>query len=166
MKGDSLEALYRAYMNDIYHYLLKLCHHPQTAEDLVQETFVRAYDGLESYSGERVRPWLFRTAHNAYIDWYRRESRQIQTDPHLLAQASQTADNGPEAEYLQREQIRSWLAATSNLGETSRQALILRNYYGFSYQEIADILGLSLANVKVTLYRARKVINEVMKDEL
>lgn len=166
MKGDSLEALYKAYMNDIYHYLLNLCHNPQTAEDLVQETFVRAYDGLESYSGERVRPWLFKTAHNAYIDWYRREKRQIQTDPHLLAQLSRTALPGPEAAYLQREQIQCWLAATDKLGEKSRQAMILRDYYGFTYQEIAEILGLSLANVKVTLYRARKVINEVIKDEL
>ena len=74
MRVDSLEALYKYYMNDIYQYLLRLSGHPQTAEDLLHDTFVKAYEYLESYQGETVRPWLFRVAHNIYVDWYRREN--------------------------------------------------------------------------------------------
>ncbi len=166
MKGDSLETVYKYYMNDIYHYLLRLSNHPQTAEDLLQDTFVKAFEYLDSYQGEEVRAWLFRVAHNAYIDWYRREKRQIQTDPNLLAGLSPAVDAGPEAEILHSETMDLWLQATKGLPERSRQILLLRDYYEFSYQEIADILNISLSSAKVTLYRARKTIREVMKDEL
>jgi len=166
MKGDSLDDVLKYHMNDIYHYLLKLSGHPQTAEDLLQDTFVKAFEHLESYHGEKVRPWLFKVAHNIYVDWYRREKRQIPTDPDLLAGLARAAGPEPEAEFWQREKIESWLAAMRLLSDKSRQILILRDYHGFSYQEIADILNLSLANVKVTLYRARITIREVMKDEL
>ncbi len=167
MKGDSsLEAVYKYHMNDIYHYLLRLSGHPQTAEDLLQDTFVKAYEHLESYQGEKVRPWLFKVAYHIYVDWYRREKLQIQTDPDLFAELTQVSDPGPEAEIIQREQFDSWLRATRVLQGKSRQILMLRDYYEFSYQEIAAILNVSLANVKVTLYRARLKIREVMKDEL
>lgn len=166
MKGDSLEAVYKYYMNDIYHYLLRLSGHSQTAEDLLHDTFVRAYEHLESYQGEKVRPWLFKAAYNTYVDWYRRDKRQIQTDPNLLAELNQTVDPGPEAAFLQSEIINYWVKATRILPEKSRQILLLRDYYEFSYQEIADILNASLSSVKVTLYRARQTIREVMKDEL
>ena len=166
MKGDSLDDVLKYHMDDIYHYLLKLSGHPQTAEDLLQDTLVKAFEHLESYHGEKVRPWLFKVAHNTYVDWYRREKRQILTDPDLLAGLTRAVGPEPEAEFLQREKIDSWLAAMRILPEKSRQILILRDYHGFSYQEIADILNLSLANVKVTLYRARTTIREVMKDEL
>ena len=166
MKGDSLDDVLKYHMNDIYHYLLKLSGHPQTAEDLLQDTFVKAFEHLESYHGEKVRPWLFKVAHNTYIDWYRREKRQIPTDPDLLTELTRAVGPEPEAEFLQGERIDAWLAAMQLLSEKSRQILILRDYHGFSYLEIAEILNLSLANVKVTLYRARITIREVMKDEL
>ena len=166
MKGDSLDDVLKYHMDDIYHYLLKLSGHPQTAEDLLQDTLVKAFEHLESYHGEKVRPWLFKVAHNTYVDWYRREKRQILTDPDLLAGLTRAVGPEPEAEFLQRGKIDSWLAAMRILPEKSRQILILRDYHGFSYQEIADILNLSLANVKVTLYRARTTIREVMKNEL
>lgn len=166
MKGDSLEAVYKCYMNDIYRYLLSLAGHPQTAEDLLQDTFVKAYEHLEGYQGEKVRPWLFKAAYHAYVDWYRREKRQIATDPGLFAEINQVTDPGPEEAYLYKEKINHWLKVTEALPEKSRQILILRDYYEFSYQEIANILNISLANVKVSLYRARQTIREVMKDEL
>jgi RNA polymerase sigma-70 factor (ECF subfamily) len=166
MKGVSLDDVLKYHMDDIYHYLLKLSGHPQTAEDLLQDTLIKAFEHLESYHGEKVRPWLFKVAHNIYVDWYRREKRQIPTDPDLLAGLRRTVAAEPEEALLQREKIESWLAALQLLSEKSRQVLILRDYHGFSYQEIADILDLSLANVKVTLYRARTTIREVMKDEL
>lgn len=166
MKGDSLEAVYRHHMNEIYHYLLRLSGHPQTAEDLLQDTFLRAYEYLDSYQGQKIRPWLFKVAHNIYVDWYRREKRQIQTDPGLMAQIYPLTDLGPESELLYKESFNLWMAAIRILPEKGRQVLLLRDYYEFSYQEIAEILNVSLVNVKVTLYRARQSVREVMKDEL
>lgn len=166
MRTGSLESLYRYYMNHIYLYLLQLSGHPETAEDLVQETFIRAYEHLESYSGEQVRPWLFRVAHNAYIDWYRKSKRQVQTDPHIIATMNSGTEPSPEEHYLIRERVDGWLEALQNLPEPSRQVILLRDYCDLTYQEIADILGLSVSKVKITLYRARQKVKEVIDSEL
>ncbi len=166
INNKSLEDVYKLHINPLYGYLLRICAHPQTAEDLVQETFIRAYEHLEGYQGEDVRPWLFRIAYNAYLDWYRREKRQVQTDPQMMAELNQGTAPGPEESYLFREQVNQWLRAVNSLPEKSRQVILLRDYYDFTYQDIAHILNLSLTNVKVTIFRARKKIKEVLKDEL
>ena len=166
MKRNTLEEVYKAHMQDLYKYLLSLCRHPQTAEDLVQITFIKAYEHLELYKGEKVRPWLFRVAYNSYIDWYRKEKRLVQTDPQLLATYNEQVTPSPEAEYLVKENIATWLQAVQQLPEKSKQVILLRDYYDFTYQDIAQILELSLTNVKVTLFRARKKIKEVMQDEM
>lgn len=163
MKNNSLEAVYQSNMNALYSYLLSICGHPQTAEDLMQDTFIKAYDHLESYRGEAVRPWLFRIAYNTYIDWYRREKRQIQTDPRLLAELNRETGPGPEEGYLHQEQVNQWLEFVNGLPERSRQVILLRDYYDFTYQDIAHILKISLTNVKVTLFRARAKIKEAQE---
>ncbi len=165
MKAN-LEVVYQSHMNALYSYLLRICGHPQTAEDLVQDTFIKAYDHLESYQGEDVRPWLFRIAYNAYIDWYRREKRQVQTDPGVLAELNRSTEAGPEEAYLLQEQVGQWLRDVNTLPEKSRQVILLRDYYDFTYQDIAHILKISLTNVKVTLFRARAKIKEAQQSEL
>ncbi len=162
----TLEDIYRANMNDLYKYLLHLTGHPQTAEDLLQDTFIKAYEYLESYEGEKVRPWLFRVAHNAFLDWYRREKRRLQTDPSLLDNLYEIAEAGPQERYLLQEKLKNWLRAVNSLPVKNRQIILLRDYHGFTYREIAQILGTGLTGVKVTLFRARQKIKEVMKDEM
>jgi len=166
MEVTTLEDVYKLHMNDLYHYLLQLSKHPQTAEDLVQDTFIKAYEHLESYRGEKVRPWLFRVAYNSFIDWYRREKKHIPTDPLTLSSYNIQTGVSPETEYLAREKLDTWLNVINTLPDKSRQIILLRDYYRFTYEEIAQILCLSLANVKVTLFRARQKVKEVLKDEL
>ena len=166
VKIHTLEEVYKLHINDLYLYLLKLSGHPQTAEDLVQDTFIKAYEHLESYRGEKVRPWLFRVAHNAYIDWYRKEKRSVHTEPHLLEALNKDLDMGPEEKYITKEKLNRWLTALRVLPEKSRQVILLRDYYDFTYQEISEILKTNLSSVKVTLYRARQKVKEVMKNEL
>ncbi|MDD4169968.1 MAG: sigma-70 family RNA polymerase sigma factor [Desulfotomaculaceae bacterium] len=166
MKANSLEVVYRYHMNDLYHYLLRLSGQPQTAEDLVQDTFIKAYEHLEIYQGENVRPWLFRAAHNAYIDWRRKERRHIHTDPALMEAITEKVEPGPEELFLMQEKIAGWFKIIETLPERSRHIILLRDYHDFTYQEIAYILGESLTNVKVKLYRARQRVKEVMKNEM
>ncbi|KUO52921.1 MAG: hypothetical protein APF76_02020 [Desulfitibacter sp. BRH_c19] len=165
MEAKSLEDVYKYYMNDLYKYLLQLSGHPQIAEDLVQDTFIKAYEHLEGYQGEKVRPWLFRVAYNAYIDWYRKNKKLIHTDPQLLADLSKDMETGPEEDYLEQERLRNWFRVVNSLPEKGRQVILLRDYYDFTYEDIAQVLKLNLSNVKVTLYRARQKIKEVMGNE-
>ena len=163
---SSLENIYKQHMNDIYVYLLQLSSHRQTAEDLVQDVFLKAYYHLEFYKGESVRPWLFKMAYHTYIDWYRKEKRAVQTDPQLMSTMVSQRTLNPEDRYLVKEKLRNWLAVTMSLPEKQHQVILLRDFYEFTYDEISQILNLSLANVKVLLFRARQTVNEVIKNEL
>lgn len=162
----TLEDIYRSNMNDLYKYLLHLSGHPQTAEDLLQETFIKAYEHLESYEGEKVRPWLFRVAHNIFIDWHRKEKRLLQTDPALLESLYENTVPGPQEHYLIQDKVKRWLSAVKSLPVKGQQIILLRDYHSFTYLEIAQIIGVSVTNVKVTLFRARQKIREVMEDEM
>ncbi|WP_031513017.1 sigma-70 family RNA polymerase sigma factor [Desulfofalx alkaliphila] len=162
MEQGNLESIYKYYLNDVYRYLLQLCKHPQTAEDLTQETFYRAYLYLDSYQGEKVKPWLLRVARNAFIDWYRKEKGQIALEP-LVANCPDMGQKGPEERYLLIEEINRWAQALATLPTKQKQAVILCDYYGFSYQEAAELLNITPANLKVSLYRGRNKTKELLK---
>ncbi len=73
---QQLELLYKQFARPLYFYLLKLCGSKQLAEDLTQETFVRATIYLHTYEGEEARAWLFKVARNAYLDEWRKQQRR------------------------------------------------------------------------------------------
>lgn len=80
MKPDNLDQIYQMYVNDVYRYLYSLCLQHHTAEDLMQETFYRAYLYLENCKDEKVKPWLFRVAYNAFVDFKRKDSRSFTSE--------------------------------------------------------------------------------------
>ena len=72
---ESLESIYHFYFQDIYRFLLSLCRDHHTAEDLVQETFLRAYLHVEDYENASIKSWLFTVAYHAFIDHHRKQKR-------------------------------------------------------------------------------------------
>lgn len=165
-RGRTLDDVYRLYMNELYRYLAHLTRSPQAAEDLVQETFVRAYIHLDSYSSERVKPWLFRVAYNAFVDWSRREYRQVPFDP-AGAEKPGKGEHGadPAEAALRAEQAREWSVRLQRLTAKQRHAVLLCDVHGFSYREAAEVLGLTLADLKISLYRARRKLRSIIDDE-
>jgi len=146
-RKQSLEEIYSEHMQDLFRYLLSLTGDSHYAEDLMQETFYRMLVHIDYYKGEEIRPWLFTIAYNAFIDWYRKEKKYKTTtveEFHL--------PNVPSTEH----EIASWLDSLYALPLERRNFLLLRDYYGFSYKEIAEMTGLSLAKVKIELHRGRK----------
>jgi RNA polymerase sigma-70 factor (ECF subfamily) len=152
----SLDALYRRYQGPVQRYLQQLCGSADQAEELSQETFANACAGLLSFRGDcSVATWLFRIARNAYLNSLRRPApARIDTDE-LLAIPDAGAYGDPARSYAAREQRDIIGLALAQLPERQRSLLLLRDAEGLSYAEIADILGLSLAAVKVNLFRAR-----------
>lgn len=156
MKRSTLESVYRKYMPDVYRYLRTLCGDDAAAEDLVQETFYRAYVHLENYKDEKVRPWLFRVAYHAFIDMKRKEKRSV-VSPHEFFERIPAEDEaGPEQSLLQKESDDTLLAWIGRLPELQKQAVILYDLHQFSYQESADIMGITLSHFKISLFRARQ----------
>ncbi|PEG04476.1 RNA polymerase sigma factor [Bacillus cereus] len=151
-RKQSLEDIYSEHMQDLFRYLLSLTGDSHYAEDLMQETFYRMLVHIDYYKGEEIRPWLFTIAYNAFIDWYRKEKKYKTTEV-----AEFHLPNVPSTEhaYFVKFEIASWLESLSIL------LLELRDYYGFSYKEIAEMTGLSLAKVKIELHRGRKEIKSI-----
>lgn len=152
----SMEDLYRQFRGPVQHYLLQLCGSPDQAEELAQETFIRACTAILSFRGDcSVATWLFRIARNVYLNSRRRPlDTRIDTDE-LHAIPDRAAHADPVSRYAASEQRDQIAIALAELPEKQRTILLLRDAQGLAYVEIADVLGISLAAVKVNLFRAR-----------
>jgi RNA polymerase sigma-70 factor (ECF subfamily) len=148
----------------IYRYVLGMVRNPAEAEDLTQETLLRAYDKLATLEDPaRLAPWLYRIATNVTYDRFRQASYRHRPQP--LAddaeaagpEASDIADTGPRLDKLMEQQemsscVQDYIAA---LPESHRAVILLHDVQGLTNPEIAEMLGLSLATVKIRLHRAR-----------
>ena len=161
-KNGELEEIYRLYMHDLYHYLYSLCRNKYLAEDLVQETFYRAYIYLESYQGEKIKPWLFKVAYHSFIDVMRKEKRLTYYDSNAIEYEIDSKMKSAEHVFIEKNSIEQWFKALEALHITKRHAVLLRDYYHFSYQEIAEVMEMSLAKVKISIYRGRKEVQKVL----
>lgn len=156
---QSIDAVYQSYFNDIYRYLLYLCRDHHAAEDLVQETFVRAYLYLEHYEGEKVKPWLFTVAHNAFIDYIRKQSRvRPKGDKYLSALPDKQISI--EDKIVTDEQITEIISLLENIPEKLKYALLLHDFHQLNYNEAASVMNVSLSHFKILLYRARQAIRK------
>jgi RNA polymerase sigma-70 factor (ECF subfamily) len=153
----SLEDLYQHYRGPVQQYLYRLCGSADLSEELAQETFIKACAGLLSFRGDcSVATWLFRIARNAYLDSLRRPSpARIDTDE-LLAIPDHGSYGNPAQRYAASEERDLIALALAQLPEKQRTILLLRDAEELAYVEIADVLGMSLAAVKINLFRARK----------
>ena len=160
----SLEELYRLYREPVRRYLCQLCGADDQAEELTQETFIKAYTGLLAFRGEcSVATWLFRIARNLYLNSLRRPNpTRIDTDE-LLAIPDSAGLGDPVERYAAGEQRSLIGQALGQLPEQQRSVLLLRDAEGLAYIEIADVLGISLAAVKVNLFRARNAFRQVYR---
>lgn len=154
---SKLEDLYKQYVKPLYFYLLKLSGSPQLAEDLTQETFVRATISLHTYEGEEARAWLFKVARNVYLDeWRKRKRRRVLFTMFSAKQEMISPYGVPEDTLLLQERNQQLEDLLKYLPEQYRSIIYLKEYEQFSYKEIMDALQLSEEQVKVTLHRARK----------
>jgi RNA polymerase sigma-70 factor (ECF subfamily) len=154
--GVSFEDIYVQYQPAVRRYLLGMCGEATLAEELTQEVFVRAATRLLLFRGDcAFSTWLFRIARNTYLSWVERQrDAEIDTEE-FQALPDQSADGNPEAQLLSAEQRTAIQRTLAMLPERQRTILLLRDLQGLSYAEIAGVLEISLAAVKVNLHRAR-----------
>ena len=155
----SFERLYRKHAGDVYRYALVVLRNEADAEDVTQTTFLNAYRAFEQ--GERPRApqnWLIAIAHNVC----RQRFRQSQRRPNEvvfeeeLAEAAVVEDDAVSATDIRR--------ALGHLAFNQRSALVMRELEGRSYQEIAQILDLSVSAVETLIFRARRALREQLED--
>lgn len=158
MEPNSLDELYEHYVADIYRYLRSLCQDHHAAEDLMQDTFYRAYLYLEDCREERIKPWLFRVAYNAFVDYTRKEKRSVAKEGAYFS--SLPHPDTTEGILLKQERWEEAAQALSLLPEGQRHALLLHDVHGLSYKEAADIMEVGLSQYKILVFRARQKLRE------
>jgi len=153
-RHEALEVMYGAYKTRIYTFLLRLLSDPESADDLTQDVFTRAYVALGSLTNEhRVLPWLYRIANNTAIDHVRRRRRFTWLRVGKLTGTGEEPLMPDEHGRLpERDQVRAVLAT---LPTEQATALLLHSLEGYSYKEIAEIQGCTLTAVRSRIARGR-----------
>lgn len=162
---DSFNQLVARWERPIYALAYRTLGREEDARDVVQEAFLRAYRGLAGFKGQaKFSSWLYRIALNLCRDWIRRERRapvvQVPegTDPIDLADLQASPAESVEDLVARREMSQAVARAMADLPEEQRTAILLKEYHGLTFQEIADMLECPLSTVKTRLYQGLSVL--------
>ena len=161
------------FTNQLYAAALRYTKNPHDAQDLVQDTYAKAFTSFHQFTpGTNLKAWLYRILTTTFINSYRKEQRRPQIaageleDWQIHDAASHTSDQGRSAEdevldNLTDGDVKTALAA---LPEEFRMAVYLADVEGFSYKEIAEIVGVPAGTVMSRLHRGRKLLREALAD--
>lgn len=155
-KGDrqAFEALYRKYAGRTYAVCLRMTGNEATAQDCLQEAFVKAWSKLDRFeSRSRFGTWLHRIAVNEVLDQQRRDARH-ETDDLEDVQVAAPVQIGSRTEDIALER------AIASLPEGARNVLVLSGLHGYSHEETGAMLGIAVGTCKAQLHRARKLLSE------
>ncbi|MBN1985367.1 MAG: RNA polymerase sigma factor [Prolixibacteraceae bacterium] len=135
------------YSDRLYRFVLKSIKDVHKAEDIVQDSYEKLWKNLENVDGNKVKSYLFTTAYHTMIDIIRKDKRSAYSEELKLTEQSHENNYSDLAEILKE--------AVEKLPEIQRMVLLLRDYEGYSYEEIGEMANLSESQVKVYIYRAR-----------
>jgi len=162
---EAFNQLVTRWERPIYALAYRTLGREEDARDVVQEAFLRAYRGLRGFKGQaKFSSWLYRITLNLCRDWMRRERRapvvQVPegTDPVDLADMHAAPTESVEDLVARREMSAAVARAMAELPEEQRTAIMLKEYQGLTFQEIADLLDCPLSTVKTRLYQGLSVL--------
>jgi RNA polymerase sigma-70 factor (ECF subfamily) len=162
------------YLDQLYGAALRMTRNPADAEDLVQETFAKAFAAFHQYrDGTNLKAWLYRILTNTFINTYRKKQREPQqamsedVEDWQLARAAEHTSSGlrsAEAEALDRLPDSDVKTALGELSDDFRLAVYLADVEGFAYKEIAEIMDTPIGTVMSRLHRGRKQLRSLLED--
>ena len=171
---NQFSKLVNKYKNMVYNLCFRMCHNHNEAEDLTQDSFLRAFQNLESFDpNHQFSTWLYQVTLNLVRDHFKKrkiksysldqnDRRQLDSYSKIPANSS----NNPENSFKEKENLRQIEQSVASLPISYREVIVLRHFQGLSYHEIAMILKLPLSTVKGRLYHARQQLQEKLCDLL
>jgi RNA polymerase sigma-70 factor (ECF subfamily) len=162
--ADSFNQLILRWERPIYALAYRTIGREEDARDVCQETFLRAFRALPGFRGQaKFSSWLYRIALNLCRDWIRKERRtgfvQPPEDVDLMdLAAAEEPSESIEDLVARKDQVRAVERAMAVLSEEQRTAIVLKEYHGMTFQEIADLMGCPLSTVKTRLYQGLSVL--------
>lgn len=166
---ESFNQLIKRWEKPIYALAYRTIGREDDARDVVQETFLRAFRGLAGFKGQaKFSSWLYRIALNLCRDWIRRERRAPVVATPEGVDLVELAGEGDAVErvddaVVRKDLSRAVAAAMKVLPDEQRTAIILKEYHGLTFQEIADLLGCPLSTVKTRLYQGMSVLRRELE---
>ncbi|AZA10884.1 sigma-70 family RNA polymerase sigma factor [Corynebacterium gerontici] len=176
--GNELQQRFEAealpLLDQLYGGALRMTRNPADAEDLVQETYIKAFQAFDSFKpGTNLKAWLYRIMTNTYINSYRKKQRQpVQSstddmsDHQIFATSSHDSTGLESAELAALKNLpnKQIAEAMNDLSEEYRMVVYYADVEGLAYKEIAEIMGTPLGTVMSRLHRGRKQLREALKD--
>ena len=164
---ESFNQLVVRWERQIFALAYRVLGREQDARDVCQETFLRAFRGISGFKGQaKFSSWLYRIALNLCRDWMRRERRSTHltpldadNEPEPVDESAETA----EGRTVRRDLGRVITRAMATLSEEQRTTIVLKEYHGLTFREIADLQGCPLSTVKTRLYQGLGLLRRQLK---
>ncbi|MFC4411613.1 sigma-70 family RNA polymerase sigma factor [Chungangia koreensis] len=155
-----IEEIYITYVNDLYRYLFSLTKHHAEAEDLLQETFTKAYIALLTSDIKEIKPWLFKVGYYTYIDRYRKEKQVAPKEDFDMIDLKT-----PETVVMENDSFQRLLLYLDRIKQIEKQAILLCDVHDCTNEQAAEILNLNLNTLKSHLSRGRKKLRVLLAEE-
>jgi len=142
------------YSDRIFRFVLKSIGEQERAKDVVQDSYEKLWVNVEKIEYSKAKAWLFSTAYNTMVDILRRDKRMVSTHQPEIIEGYQSMPHSDLNEVLH--------SCLDKLPENRKSVLLLRDYEGYSYKEIAEITGQSESQVKINIYRGRMSLRKMI----
>jgi RNA polymerase sigma-70 factor (ECF subfamily) len=157
----NIETLYESYSRDVFRFSLYLSGNWEDAEDITAETFVRAWVSEDSIRLATVKGYLFAIARNLFLQELRKKARHTEIDEEIA-----DTRRGQDHYFEKREEYEAVLIRMQKLPEIDRAALLMRAFGQTPYEDIAQVLAISIASAKVKVHRARILLSAAQENTL